>query len=301
MTNEELVKAATDAGFIIRSKDEETTFLTAHEKAVIEKGIKPEVFKIHTAYAKDIEEMTGQKVPEGEKPYKFFKQIMPDIMKRANEAKSYQEKMTALETQIKDGKLDDVAKSKIADLERERDQLKEIHKKSEKEWEGKFQTEKQSTVNTRKKSDLSHALVGVKFIDKSIVAEDVRQIVIDQKITELLAISDYDEKGVMIFKDQNGDVMRDKKTMEPLTAIQVLTDRLASIIDKGVQQPGLGADGKKKEPGKDVQLSGIVIPATIVTRMQLTTFLQNKLQTGEITQEQYNLAYKENYKDLKIA
>jgi hypothetical protein len=303
-TKEEAIKLINDSketDFVVRSTGEETTFLENHKKTVIETAMKPEVFKIHSAYAKDFKDILGIEVPEGKKPYKVLQELGPDIRRRADETKTYQEKVDLLEKQIKDGVTDGVTKSKIDQLEKDLAQVRQLHKDSEKTWESKLTEEKQSAVKIRKRSDLSSAILGFKFIDKSVMPEDVRQNYIEVKIAEAMQLSDYDEHGVLYFKDQNGNKILDQKTMVPITAAQFLTEKLTPIIDKGIQQPGLGADGKPIVRQGDTPKSKLSIPPTVDSRMKLTTFLTNLKETGQISQEEYNLAYSEHYKELKIA
>ena len=267
----ELLTKSTDDDFVVRTSSEEQTFLANFKEAEVEKAIKPIIGDIHSRYEADFEAIVGAKKPEGVKGYTWIKEEAAKLKGSANKLSQAEVKLAELEDQLKEGKVDEAAKQKIDDLKKEVKRLEGNFSTAKAEWEKGIESERTKFRETQIKSELNHAMVGFKFLPKEIIDDQVREPFVNKVLNDLIGISYFDDSGKLVFKDTEGNIMRNKDSAV-VTPNELLQSKLKPILDNGKQQPGLGneKDGKTKST---VQTT-IDIPLTVDTPVKLTAYLR---------------------------
>lgn len=303
MKKEEALKTineSTSEEFVVRTPDEETTFLANFKEQEVEKEIKPHIGRLHTMYEADFKSVTGLDKPEGVKGYNWIKDEVTKLKTSADKLSQSEVKLEALEKQLKEGKVDEAAKLKIDELTGEVKRLEKLHKTAKQEWEQGVEKERTEFRNTRIKSELNHAMMGYKFLPKEIIADEVREPFVNQVLSDLVKIADFNDEGKLIFRDAEKNVMRNKETTAVVTASELLSARMKPILDNGKQQPGLG--GEKGGKGKDVDpQTDIDIPVTVDTLPKLTAYLRKNYPELSSSSKEYQAAFQKYSKDLKMA
>jgi len=294
-----LIEKTPEADFVIRTAEDEATFLANFKEQEVEKDIKQHIGKLHSQYEQDFETILGQKKPEGVKGYAWIKEEGTKLKSAADKLSQAEVKLAQLETQLKDGKVDEAAKLKIEELSKEVKRLETHHKTAKADWEQSIEKEREMFKNTRIKSDLNHAMMGFKFLPREIIADEVREPFVNQVLSELVKISYYDDSGKLIFKDSKGNIMRGQDAAV-VTPSQLLAQRMKPILDNGKKLEG--ADGGKDGKGKDENPpSTIDVPVTVKTLTELTTYLRTNYPSLKPQSEEYKLAFAKYSKDLKLA
>lgn len=293
-----LIETLPDEEIIVRTSSQEQEFLTNFKEAEVEKAIKPHIGNLHAQYEADFEPILGKK-PEGAKTYAWIKEEGAKLKQAADKLSQAETKLVELETQLKSGKLDEAATKKIEDLTKEVSRLEKLHKSAKQEWEQGLEKERSEFRSLRIKSELNHSMMGFKFLPKEIIADEVREPFVNQVLNDLVRIADFDDTGKLIFKDTEGNLMRNKEAAV-VTPAELLSAKLKPILDNGKQQPGLGGENGGKGKGNEPQTS-IVVPAHIGTITELTAYLRMNYPNIKPQSEEYKVAYAKYSKDLKIA
>jgi len=291
------IESNPEAELVIRTADDEATFLANFKEAEVEKEIKSHIGNLHQQYEKDFEPILGKK-PDGVKTYNWIKEEGTKLKSAAEKLTTAETKLGELETKLKEGKGDDALVKRIEELQGETKRLEKLHKTAKEEWEQSRVKERTESLNLRKRSDLTNAMMGLKFLPKEIIDEDVRKTYVDKVLGELITIADYDESGKLVFKDTENQLMRNKD-MVVVTPNELLSDRLKKILDNGRQQPGLGTDDTGK--GKSDLHTDVVVPPTVSTITELTTYLRANYPNMKPQSKEYQVAFAKYSKDLKQA
>ena len=256
---------------IVRTPDQEQEFLANFRNEVVEKDVKPVAGQIHSRYEQDIAEITGQKKPDGKKAYDWMKDVLRTAWEQGKQLEPIRQQLAETEKKLKDGKVDEVLKAKVEELGKEVTRLEKINKDNSDKHKAELDKEKKANMEVRKRTDLTYALTGMKFLPKEIVAEDVRKIFIEKVIADLIPVADYDESGAMFFRDAEGNKMRSSDSAV-ITSVQLLSQRLASVLDRGKSQTGTGGNGSPER----TEYTGetIPLPDTIKTQAELTRHLR---------------------------
>lgn len=286
-----------DADFIVRTAEEEAAFLANFKEQEVEKDIKTHIGKLHTQYEADFESVTGLKKPEGEKGYNWIKAEAKRLKEGVDKLSQAENKLKELEQQVKDGKIDAVTAKKIEEQEREITRLENLYKQKQQEWEQSIAEERNEFRTTRIKSELNHAMLGLKFMDTAIIDKAVQETYINRTIDELAQIADFDEKHGLIFRDSDKNIMRNKDAAV-MTPSELLQSKLAPILDKGKVQPGLGTgkDGKRRE---ETIHTDIVVPSTVDNLQKLTAYLRNNYPDLKPQSQEYITAFKKYSEGFK--
>lgn len=253
---------------------------------------------IHGQYDRDIEAGTGLKKPEGVKTYEWIKS---DILPKVGQATKLQGKLDALktekellETQLKDGKIDEATVKRLKDLETLKTQLQTKIDTDKTEYEKKLSDAAEQNTSIKLSNEFDKALVGKKFKDDSIISKAVRESFIANAKTAILAenkadwIDDGQGGQRLVFRDANGQVRNNpENNLNPFTAEELFVSKISDVLDLGKQQPG----GGTKNPGGGGGAGGSTLSlsdaSTQVQADELTTdFLMSKgLTRGS---EEYN-------------
>ena len=254
LSKEEVIQkleAAPDAKFVIRTEEEDKSFLDNYRESTVEKTLGERVSELHSRYDADILEVTGLRKDPKEKTYEFNKRVL----------KEYQSKIAAHEQRIKElsektpsPKNDD----KIRELEGLIDQIK-------RDKDSEIEKAKHETITYKTRTEFDKAMSKLP-IDPSI-PEKARRALVESTINQLMTAGEWREEG-LVFKDEKGEVLRNKQTYKPMTAEELLTEQLQDILK--VDRKLEGADipdgvNKKDIPG--------VLPLHITTKVQLSDYL----------------------------
>jgi hypothetical protein len=262
MLNDQIIKAQT--GLETLTDDQIKTVVelannTIKDVVATEKG------KMFGRFDEDIKELTGIE-KEGGNPYPhlpkraFAKKLAsagkdPEIENKINELT---EENTALKAKIKDGDSSGVLKAELEKRETLIEQLRADQEKSKSEWQKKLEEREQKYQSTLVDNAFNEALSGLKFKDENLIPLAARKAMINAVKGELLSKykASFTEDGTLEFLDENGQIVRNAdNARHPYTAKDLLSKGLESILDKGREQTGGGAQGGNKK-GTPINLSG---------------------------------------------
>ena len=201
MKKEEALKYIDDKGdssFVVRTEEEETTFLANHAKKIEEDIIPSKIGDLHKRYDDDVFSVTGIKKEPTEKTYDFIKRILSDMKTKAEKGDAFEAEIATLKQQIKDGTGD---RQTVLDLEATKKAYKELQESSTREI-NTLKTEHQ----TFKAESMIRAALPAMSIKKG-VPEEAAQALINQAVTNLLVMSSFDDTGKLQFIE-NGTVKR---------------------------------------------------------------------------------------------
>ena len=244
------------AKFVIRTPEEEQTFLENYRSSEVEKALGTKISEVHTRYDDDIFAVTGLKKKPEEKTYEFNKRVLSELKGKGEKAAEYEAEIVRLNEAVKKGGGEKLA----ADLENVRNEYAKF--KTEKEIE--FEKLKKDNADFKKRTKLDSKLNAFEF-DTSI-PESVRKVVIAQQIEALLSISDL-QNDELIFLDEKGAPLRNKdNNLAPYTAEEILSERLKDIIKKKRTLPGTKVPDASRKTNMN-------LPEGVKTKVQLGDWL----------------------------
>ena len=172
-------------------------------------------------------------------------------------------------------------------LRGELDSMKKKHQAFKDDADGRYKDLEQSGTKMRILHEFDNAMLGMKFKDAAIIPEDVRNAMINNAKTELSKSADYVD-GKLVFRNSEGKIMYNDLA-QLLSAKEVLSEKLKSIIDPGRKAAGVDLKEPeiKEEDGKVIV--NISIPDTVKTNVHLSQFL---MDSGLIRDsKEYRAAY----------
>lgn len=286
----ELKTFGTTANYVIRSKDEDTTFMTNFEKDFA--GKKTSEFA--NAVEADILATWGQPKKENEKYHDYLKRVIGEAKTGVSEAQKA----------LNDFKASSNGTPQDKDRIKQLEDLLASEKQSFTTEKGKLETQI-SEIQTG--SEIKTSIAGLRARYQKGIATEIAsafegQIVADvQKNTRLV-----DGKYVVV--DAENKVIMDKTTYAPKAIAAILEERLAPIMDNG--QAGAGAGGNSQQQQQQADGEGLVkdatgkitdivaLPADVKTQMQLTDYMK-KLALVQGTPE-YNIIFKKYGEKLPL-
>ncbi len=246
-----------DTEFVLRTSDEEKSFLDNYGKSVLEKELDPKVAEIHNRYDDDLFQITGERKKPGEKTYKFMKDKFTTLKEKADRVEQLEGEIESL----KKGSPEMTAKlSEIKSLQGQIDKMRQ-------DYEQKITDMAKQNLKNGIKSEIERGLLGIKI--KSEIPESMKQMFIDKTIEDLSANAEMRD-GKIVFLDAEGKALRDPQTMAPFTADAILKDRLKDVIDNGRKVPG---PGLPPVPGKKPGDADFIMPDTVTSREKLGEWL----------------------------
>jgi hypothetical protein len=243
------VEAAPEAKFVIRTEEEERTFLDNYRESEVKKEVDPRVSEIYSRLDADILEVTGVRRNPTEKTYEYAKRVLGDANSKI---KVFEQKIQELSS-TGNPKHDE----KIKELESVIERIKEEKHKE-------IESLTKEKISFRTKSEIDKALAALQQ-DPSI-PDAARQALVESRVNSLMGQAEWDGDKLVFKKD--GEVRRNKQSFEVLSAADILKDELASILKVERRLPGapIAPDASK---AKGVA----VLPAHITTKVQLTEYL----------------------------
>lgn len=235
-------------GRIVRTADEEKSFLQSYETQKID----PRIKKIYDDFDADIEAATGQKKPDGVKTYQHLKSVLTDLSTKSLRAKDLESEIE----QLKAGKVDDLTKTqlkqlqdKIAEKEIELTTLQDSHKKQ--------------LFSVKHKSTIEKALAGVKVFVPEHVPEADREAYINSRLAYIE--SDFNnrfkveetENGGFVYKDAEGVIQTNSSNAAPKTATDLISETYKFEFEQADEREQLGAGSQGKGKVASISTSGI--------------------------------------------
>lgn len=272
-------KGGTPDDFIIRTADEEKTYLENFKTAEVEKSIAPKISEVHSRYDEDIFAITGLKKRPDEKTYDFNKRVLADLKAKADKHPELEQEIASLKEKV--GKNADA--KILADLENVRSEFATFKTAKEKELE-----DLRKETELSKKRSLIEAEVNAFEFDPAI-KEGVLKVFKETTINALLNNSEFRD-GQLVFLDDKGNPLRNQsKNLAAYTANEIVAERMKDVIKQKRTIPGPPAPGDPKQPLKS-------IPDTVKTRVELSDYLLKEgLKRGS---KEYDEAYAQLSADL---
>lgn len=196
---------------------------------------------------------TGEWITEELTAYKTKAETVESMLK--GDIEKANAKSAELEKQLKEGKFDDAAKTKITELETALND----EKTKNKGFETKYATEKEQWQKDLEKKDSLNSKYRVESQFDSVIAQITRKDEsILSKTMQQLAIKEAKERGfstpnefvkdpitgveTLVFRDENKNILMSKENpAKPMEALELLKGfGLSEIIDPGRQQTGGG-------------------------------------------------------------
>ena len=279
-----------DTDYVLRTSTEEQTFLENHKTSVIESELPKKVGEIHTQYDNDLFELFGERKKGDQKTYHFLKEKFGSLKAKAD-------KVTTLETEIaelrKGNPTDTTRLAEIRELQNTITTLKNTH---DKELADVLKNAQKLNIE----SDIKSARGSLKF--KKEIPADAIDVYVNNVVAELSANAEFRD-GKAIFLDPDTKTpRRNPATMVPYTAAELLAERMKSMIDTGIHQPGPGIKPGEKPVNKTADGKfqvNFVRPATVSSLQKLGEYLI-KEQGLKSTTPEYREAYKQLAEGLPL-
>lgn len=243
------VETAPDAKFVIRTEEEERTFLDNYRESEVKKEVDPRVSEIYSRLDADILEVTGVRRSPQEKTYEYAKRVLGDANSKI---KAFEQKITELSS-TGNPKHDE----KIKELESVIERIKEEKHKE-------IESLTREKISFRTKSEIDKALAALQQ-DPS-VPDAARQALVDSRVSSLMGQAEWDGDKLVFKRD--GEVRRNKQSFEVLSAADILKEELSSILKVERRLPGAPIT-----PDASKQQGVAVLPAHVTTKVQLTEYL----------------------------
>lgn len=266
---EDVLTVVKGEGLVIRTKDEETEYLTNYEKNIIPSKVEAEIGKkvgeVHNRYDADIFEATGLKKGPNEKTYDFNKRVLKELADQAKKGGGDE----TLRDQLKAAN-DALAKYKDYVAPDEVEKLKTSFFSKE--------------VNGRLASAIDkHAIAMPNHITdeaaKQEYANGIKEVIKSQFNSRFTAKADADG-NVTYYAD--GKLVVDQKTAKPLTEADII-ERNFQAYFVPAKKPKAGAGSGEGEGGENDPTE-----AELKSKEEVMDFLKKKgLSSGskEFTKE----------------
>ncbi len=288
----QLLEQKGDADFVVRTAEEEKTFLDNYGKEIEERIIPSKIGEVHRQYDDDIYNILGKRKQPTEKTYEFLKRELSGVLEKARSADAILRDKKDLEEQIKNGTAD---KKVLADLEKVRAEYESLKSESE----SRLKNVQADFERFKIKSEIQGAISGLTFNDK--IPQAALQALINSTVDDLAGKAEFRD-GALYFLDKDGSPLRNRNNaLEPYTAKELLSERLKEVLKpKGKDSGPVLKDDINKEYDKGGKLTkiAVVVPDSIKTKGELGDFLVSKgLLRGT---PEYYLAYKEYSQGLPM-
>lgn len=267
--------------FIIRTPDEEKSYLDNFREAEIEKAIDPKTKEIHSKYDDIIFSVTGLKKNPGEKTLDFNKRVLADLKSNADKIAEYEAQLADLKEKVGKG-----ADARIlADLENVRSEFATFKSAKEKELDDL----RKETEVSRKKSLIESEINAYEF--DPLIKENVLKVYKETVINALIGSSEFRD-GQLVFLDEKGNPLRNQaNNLAPYSPTEIIGERLKDVIK---QKRIIGGPPKLGDP----KGSPRSLPDTVKTKVELSEHLMKEgLKRGT---KEYDEAFTELGKDLPL-
>lgn len=230
-------------GRIVRTPEEEETFLKSYETQKID----PRIKKIYDDFDRDIEEATGLKKPDGVKTYQHLKTVLSDLSAKGQRAKDLEAEIEKL----KEGKVDDLTAKQLK-------QLQETIAAKEQELKTLQDQSKSQVFEMKNEFAVEKSISGFKIFVPSHVPENEQAAYEASRVAFIKSDfkarfkAELTEKGETVYKDSEGNILMNSSTAAPKTAAEIIEETYKFEFDQeSINRKGAGASGKgnSREPG----------------------------------------------------
>ena len=240
------------------------------------KVIGEKIGEVHGKYDKDIEEITGQKKPDGVKTYDFVKQVLGEFKTKATSAPE-------LQKQIVDGKGNEAIAQKLKDAEGKLSQLQTQYATDKQTWEKEKGMYAEQITGLQVTTQFEKATAGLKF--KAGYPESVQKTLLETSQANILAKYkpdwvEADGKKVMVFRDDKGEITRNKNNqLNPYTAEELMKENLKEVLDLGKKTTGTGTKNPAEGDTNTIDVVDIAGAKTQIEADEL--IVKHLMQLGE--------------------
>jgi hypothetical protein len=210
-------------------------------------------------YDVDIKTATGIDKGAGEKTYDYLKRAMKEKAE-SFDVSEYTKKIEALEKEKEDllqkgdSKAVEELRKQLDDRTKKIELLKDQHKEALAEKEKEMESFNSKLDDYKVESRFGDALRGMKFNDT--IPEQARAALINEAKGYVKGLKrewiTEGDKTRLVFKNEEGEILRDKATLEPLGIDKLIGTRLTPILAEERKAAGAGSKG-----GKSVEVSGV--------------------------------------------
>lgn len=263
---------------------------------------------------RDVKETTGLEKPEGVKTFAWLKS---DVFSKVGASSKLQKKLDtlkgekeALELQLKDGKVDEAIAKKLKDNEQLVKDLQGQMATEKTKYEKQLADAQSQNVNIMVNNEFDRALVGQKFKDEAIIPLGVRESYIANAKAAILSentpdwIDDGKGGKTLVFRGSDGEIKRNpENNLNPFTASDLFTSKIADVLDLGKKQGGAGTGGAGGSGGKQSELSLSGVKTQVEADEQITDYLMGKglvRGTADYNTEFDQIRAENNVTDLDI-
>lgn len=257
---EDVLTVVKGEGLVLRTKDEETEFLTNYEKNIIPQKVEAEIGKkvgeVHTRYDQDIFEATGLKKGPNEKTYDFNKRVLKELADQAKKGGGDE----ALRDQLKAAN-DTLAKYKDYVAPEEVENLKKQYFTKD--------------VNGRLSSAVDrHPIAMPAHITdeaaKTEYSNGIKEVIKSQFHARFTGKADA-EGNITYYAD--GKLVTDPKSAKPLTEAEIIEKHFSTYFVPA--KAAKGGAGSGNGDGEEVDVN----EASLKTKEQVSDFLTKKGMT----------------------
>jgi hypothetical protein len=278
--------------FQVFTHEEHESFLNnLKDTEIFKEQIDGRVRDIYQRIDSDVSGITGEEKAGDEKTYDYVKRQLSQL---STTAKELEAKKAELQKAV-----DDKSGSEALEILRGQfDTLTKKYSAFKDEADAKYKTLEKSGVQMRIQSQFKDAMAGMKFKDAAIIPEDVRNAMIANATAELAKTAEYVD-GKLVFRDDGGKI-RYNDQAQILSAKEILSDKLKSIIDAGRKIDGLDVKDPEIEKDKDGKvIVNISLPDSVKTNVDLSGHLMSLgMKSGS---DEYRAAYAKYSPKLKKA
>ena len=277
--------------------DEQINIIVALSKRDEEQVIAKRIGELHSDYDKDILEATGIEKRAGEKTYAYLKRAVPEKLEAYKGLESEIEGLRKEKEELLKGGDSKQAKElqkqldeKIKKIELLKDQHSEALKLKDQEIESQLKSMDDFKVD----SIFQTSIAGLQFNDT--IPEVARKALIDDVQSHVKSLSRDWIDGKLVFKDESGEILRDKTTLEPLGVDSIASTKLEAIL-KG-DRPAGGAGSKGGKPAGTTSLTGFKNKVELTKAIGEHLLAQGVARGTAEWQEQEGALYAEHSKEL---
>ena len=251
--------------------------LSANDEDLV---MKDRIGKLHGDYDKDINGITGIEKLPGEKTYDYNKRVLNQYKstiessnQKLGEINKFKDKVSELEGLIASGKGSEAIAQKLKDTEGKLSQLQSQYDSDKKNWEDEKSKFSREITKIQVDTQFEKATSSLKF--KAGYSQKAQNSLIEDAKRTILSTANPDwteenGKKVMVFRNEKGEILRNKNNMlNPYTIEELISEQLKDELDKGKQTSGAGTIPSNESTSDIVDLAGAntqVLADKIITK-----------------------------------
>lgn len=233
--------------------------------------------EVHRQYDETIQKVTGVERDGSEKSYKYLERAGNAIKAKADAAAELEGQLQTLKTerdalseQLKNTGDSEVA-AKLAEAKAELKDVTSRFQAAQKEIKGLTDKHQKELAAQKIDITLSTAASGLQF--KKEIPSDIIPLAISNAINKIKEYEpSFDDNGNIIFKDENGVIIKNEKA-EPISPAELLRKQLASSLDNGRTQTGAGTGGGLGSDGDGCSID----TSAVTTKTELFALISKTL------------------------